>query len=74
MFTDHPTRAVAAPRMFELNHLSAAGTEAAQAARSRTRRRLHEPRPTATPEINARIGQWKNNIKAREVTRTTGRR
>ena len=64
MFTDQLTRAIAAARTPQLDHLSAAGTEAVRAARSRTRRRLHEPRPTATPEINARIGQWKNNIKA----------
>jgi hypothetical protein len=64
MFTDQSTRAIAAARTPQLAHLSAAGTEAVRAARSRTRRRLHEPRPTATPEINARIGQWKNNIKA----------
>jgi hypothetical protein len=64
MFTDQLTRAIASARTPRLDHLSAAGTEAVRAARSRTRRRLHEPRPTATPEINARIGQWKNNIKA----------
>jgi hypothetical protein len=64
MFTEQLTRAIAAARTPQLDHLSAAGTEAVRAARSRTRRRLHEPRPTATPEINARIGQWKNNIKA----------
>ena len=64
MFTDQLTRAIAAARTPQLDHLSAAGAEATRAARSRTRRRLHEPRPTATPEINARIGQWKNNIKA----------
>jgi hypothetical protein len=33
-------------------------------ARSRTRRRLREPRPPATPEIRARVGQWKAEIKA----------
>jgi hypothetical protein len=35
-----------------------------RAARNRTRRRLHEPRPAATPEIKARIGQWKAEVKA----------
>jgi hypothetical protein len=62
MFTDYPTRAVAAARTLQLDHLSAA--EATRAARSRTRRRLHEPRPPITPEIRARIGQWKAQIKA----------
>jgi hypothetical protein len=35
-----------------------------KAARSQTRRRLHEPRPAATPEIRARVGQWKAEVKA----------
>jgi hypothetical protein len=35
-----------------------------RAARSRTRRRLHEPRPAATPEVRARVGQWKAEVKA----------
>jgi hypothetical protein len=58
MLTDHPTRAVAAPRTLQLDQRST------RAARSRTRRRLHEPRPPITPEIRARIGQWKTQIKA----------
>jgi hypothetical protein len=55
MFTDHPTRAIAAARTPKL---------CLPAIRSRTRRRLHEPRPAATPEIRTRIGQWKAEIKA----------
>src|SRR5262245_32020746 len=31
--------------------------EATRAARRRTRQHLHEPRPTVTPEVRARIGQ-----------------
>jgi hypothetical protein len=51
----NPTRAPAAARTTELDP---------RAARSRVRRRLHEPRPTSTPEINARIGRWKAEVKA----------
>jgi hypothetical protein len=61
MFTDHPTRAIAAARMLQFDQRS---TPDIRAARSRTRRRLHEPRPPVTPEIRARIGQWKAQIKA----------
>ena len=32
--------------------------------RSRTRRRLHEPRPAVSHETRKRIGQWKAEIKA----------
>jgi hypothetical protein len=31
--------------------------------RSRTRRRLHEPRPAVSHETRKRIGQWKAEIK-----------
>ena len=31
--------------------------------RSRTRRRLHEPRPVVSHETRKRIGQWKAEIK-----------
>jgi hypothetical protein len=55
MFTDQLTRAIAAARTSKL---------CLPAIRSRTRRRLHEPRPAATPEIRTRIGQWKAEIKA----------
>jgi hypothetical protein len=55
MFTDQLTRAIAAARTPKL---------CLPAIRSRTRRRLHEPRPAATPEIRTRIGQWKAEIKA----------
>jgi hypothetical protein len=61
MFTDQLTRAVAAARTPQLDQRS---TLDIRAARSRTRRRLHEPRPPVTPEIRARIGQWKAQIKA----------
>ena len=33
-------------------------------ARSHTRRRLHQPRPQATPEVRDRIGVWKAQVKA----------
>jgi hypothetical protein len=33
-------------------------------ARSHTRRRLHEPRPAVAPEVRARIGLWKTQVKA----------
>ena len=61
MFTDQLTRAIAAARTLQLDQRS---TPDIRAARSRTRRRLHEPRPPVTPEIRARIGQWKAQIKA----------
>jgi hypothetical protein len=61
MFTDQLTRAIAAARTLQLDQRS---TPYIRAARSRTRRRLHEPRPPVTPEIRARIGQWKAQIKA----------
>ena len=32
--------------------------------RSRTRRRLHEPRPAVSHETRKRIGQWKAEVKA----------
>ena len=32
--------------------------------RSRTRRRLHEPRPAVSHETRKRIGQWKTQVKA----------
>jgi DNA-binding transcriptional ArsR family regulator len=34
-----------------------------QSIRSRTRRRLHEPRPAVSDETRKRIGQWKAEIK-----------
>jgi hypothetical protein len=61
MFTDQLTRAIAAARTSQLDQRS---TPDIRAARSRTRRRLREPRPPATPEIRARVGQWKAEIKA----------
>jgi len=40
------------------------GNNSLRSIRSRTRRRLHEPRPPATPEVRTRIGQWKAEVKA----------
>jgi hypothetical protein len=61
MFVEHQTRAAAATRTPELDHRS---TPDVRAARSRTRRRLHEPRPTVSPKTKARIGLWKAQVKA----------
>jgi hypothetical protein len=60
MFTDKSTRAPAAARTPEL----CPSSPAIRAIRSRTRRRLHEPRPASTPESRARVGQWKAEVKA----------
>jgi hypothetical protein len=59
MFTN-PTRAIAAPRTGEVAPRSAPNT---RSIRSRTRRRLHEPRPAVSHETRKRIGQWKAEIK-----------
>jgi hypothetical protein len=46
-------------------HARAAATQppSLRAARSRTRRRLHDPRPSVTSETRKRIGQWKTQVK-----------
>jgi hypothetical protein len=49
--------------MQHLNHVDTVNT-AARAVRNDTRRRLREPRPAATPEVRARIGLWKAQVKA----------
>jgi hypothetical protein len=49
------------------------GNNSLRSIRSRTRRRLHEPRPPATPEIRARIGQWKAEVKAACLARYIGK-
>jgi hypothetical protein len=43
---------------------AAGSARSLRSIRSHTRRRLHEPRPPATPETRKRIGQWKAEIKA----------
>jgi hypothetical protein len=55
MFAEATMRAIAAAQATERD---------LRAARSRTRRHLHEPRPPATSEIRARVGLWKAQVKA----------
>jgi hypothetical protein len=44
-----------------------------RAARSRTRRRLHEPRPTISPEARARRGQWRAQVEAAQLAGNIGK-
>ena len=67
MFVEAIMRASQAAQTTELDHLHPEQPHqckpSLRAVRSRTRRRLHEPRPAVSHETRKRIGQWKAEIK-----------
>jgi hypothetical protein len=66
MWVGHTNGLLTENEMEALEEAARARREAiqTQSVRSRTRRRLHEPRPVVSHETRKRIGQWKADIKA----------